>query len=68
MMRKAPASALAPYSVPCGPASTSIRAMSYMWMSSGPWIVVIGWSSRYTPTLGCEPEWLVLPPLATPRM
>ena len=31
-------------------------------------IVVIGCSSRYTPTLGNGPEWLPSPPLATPRM
>ena len=68
MMRSVPACELAPYSVPCGPASASTRSMSYMWMSSAPWIVVIGWSSRYMPTLGCEPEWLPSPPLATPRM
>ena len=68
MMRNAPACALAPYRVPCGPASTSTRAMSYMWMSSGPVTVVTGCSSRYTPTLGREPEWLPSPPLATPRM
>jgi hypothetical protein len=36
MMRIVPACELAPYSVPCGPASASTRAMSYMWMSSEP--------------------------------
>jgi len=68
MMRSVPACELAPYSVPCGPASASTRAMSNMCTSSAPVMVVIGCSSRYTPTLGREPEWLPSPPLATPRM
>ena len=68
MMRTVPDCELAPYSVPCGPASASTRSMSYMWMSSAPVIVVIGCSSRYIAALGCEPEWLASLPLATPRM
>ena len=68
MMRMVPDCELAPYSVPCGPASASTRAMSYMWMSSAPWIVVMGCSSRYWPTPGCGPEWLPLSPAAAPRM
>ena len=68
MIRSVPACELAPYSVPCGPASASTRAMSYMCTSRVPWMVVIGCSSRYTPTLGCDAEWLPSPPLLTPRM
>ena len=56
MMRTVPACELAPYRVPCGPAKASTRSMSYMWMSSAPWMVVMGCSSRYMPTLGCAPE------------
>ncbi len=68
MMRIVPACELAPNSVPCGPASASTRAMSYMWMSRLPWIVVIGCSSRYMPTLGTDVMAWPSPPVVTPRM
>ena len=63
MMRIVPDRELAPYRVPWGPASASIRAMSYTWMSSAPATVVTGVSSRYRPLEGRNPACRAMLPL-----
>ena len=65
MTRSVPDCELAPYSVPCGPRSASMRSMSMKRGSGCARSCVIGCSSRYSAEEDTAPNWM--PEVATPR-